>query len=402
MTDMKIFLAQFYSHQPTPDYDKIAESLRENGHIVLVGTPDEHGTVQWHDGAKVVAAQQSKTPPSSLAGIPVVGPLAGRWYRAQQVGQIRDFIRREKPDVVQVNAMGLYRWLPVLMPRESRFVFDVRQINEPVGGGALGNLKNSIKNGLRSFICRNLYDLSCFLHEAGARKVLGEGWQKWATVVPMGVDPQFLSVPVKSADLSMQHQVRFIYIGRLTTRRLLGRLIEAAALVKEQTEEFRLTMMGYDETRGAYQEQVEDRGVGDVVDINPPIPYETVPAEITNHDVALAYVPEVPADWKYHPTLKVIEYRAVGMPIIASDFEPNWSFVQSGVNGLLVENDPHDIAAAMLRFITDRQFLAACSQQAIRMREGTTWNEVAQMYLDRVYEPLTRSDSALQIQSLSS
>ena len=52
---MHILLAQFYSSQPTPDYDKFAAEMRALGHVVWVGTPNAAGDVVWHDGAAVVA-----------------------------------------------------------------------------------------------------------------------------------------------------------------------------------------------------------------------------------------------------------------------------------------------------------------------------------------------------------
>ena len=47
---MHILLAQFYSSQPTPDYDKVATELRGLGHTVWVGTPNAAGDVEWRDG----------------------------------------------------------------------------------------------------------------------------------------------------------------------------------------------------------------------------------------------------------------------------------------------------------------------------------------------------------------
>ena len=124
--------------------------------------------------------------------------------------------------------------------------------------------------------------------------------------------------------------------------------------------------------------------------IRPPIPYEQVPAAVLTHDVALAYVPELPADWMYHPTLKVLEYRALGLPIIATDFRPNREVVEDGANGLLIDNTPESIAAAMLRYICDSDFLAHSRATAAARREGLTWDAVATQYLT-LYQRLNES-----------
>jgi glycosyltransferase involved in cell wall biosynthesis len=196
----------------------------------------------------------------------------------------------------------------------------------------------------------------------------------------MGVDPQFLTATRREP--RGDGPVNFIYIGRLARRRQLERVLEAAARVRQHTDRFRVVFMGYDASNGYYDETIRRLELDDLVCIRPPVPYEQVPGVVLGSDVALAYVPELPADWQYHPTLKILEYRALGMPVIASDFMPNHSFVENDVNGLLTANTPEAIAAAMLRFTNDPEFLANCRTNAQAMREGLTWDKVAEDYLD--------------------
>jgi glycosyltransferase involved in cell wall biosynthesis len=302
--------------------------------------------------------------------------------------RVRRFIRETRPDVVQLNTFDLFRFLPLAMPRNIQFVFDVRQINEQHGSGLLGKIKASLANKSRVFFSRVLFDRTTFLHEAGARHVLGSDWSRWATVVPMGVDPHFLTTerPEPLAEAT-DRPVRFIYIGRLARRRRLELLLEAAARVRQQAGRFRLVFMGYEASDGFYAETIRKLKLDDIVCIRPPVPYEQVPGEVLEHDVALAYVPELPADWQYQPTLKILEYRALGMPVIASDFLPNRDLVEDGVNGLLASNAAADIAAAMRQFIDDPVFLANCRNNAQAMRESLTWEQVAEQYL-AVYRQL--------------
>lgn len=381
---MHILLAQFYSSQPTPDYDKFAAEMRDLGHTVWVGTPNEAGDVQWQDGRGVVATQKAGDP-SRLPR-----PLARRLAKIALFRRVRGFVRQTRPDIVQVNAFDLFRFLPLGMPRRSHFILDVRQINEQHGEGAFGRLKAALQNRSRALYTRFIFEQTTFLHAAGARQVLGEGWARRATVVPMGVDPQFLAARDRRA-IAPQRPVDFIYIGRLTRRRQLECILEAAVLARRQTEHFRITFMGYDASDGFYAETIRRLGLEDRVTIRPPIPYEQVPEAVLAHDVTLAYVPELPADWQYHPTLKILEYRALGMPIIATDFAPNREFVTGGVNGLLVQNTAESIAAAMLRFICEPEFLNCARMAAGTMREGLTWDRVAAQYLT-LYERLCRNN----------
>lgn len=382
---MHILLAQFYSSQPTPDYDKFAAELRGRGHTVWVGTPDATGDVVWREGTRVVATQ----PAAGRARSRLPRALARRLAKVDLFRRVRHFVADTRPDVVQVNAFDLFRFLPLGMPRQTHFVLDVRQINEQHGAGILGRARAALQNKARILYSRLIFEQTTFLHPAGARQVLGDQWARWATVVPMGVDPQFLTAQPGPRDerASAHRPVDFIYIGRLTRRRRLERILAAAAIVSRRNEHFRVVFMGYDASDGFYAAEIDRLHLEDRVAICPPIPYEEVPRAVLAHDVALAYVPELPADWMYHPTLKVMEYRALGMPIIATDFLPNRELVEEGVNGLLVENKPESIAAAMLRYIEDRDFLARNRAAAAPMRHGLTWDVIAVQY-EQLYQRL--------------
>lgn len=379
---MHILLSQFYSSQPNSGYDKVAAVLRDQGHTVWVGTPNETGDIEWRDGEGIVAAQRAG------AGSRLPGMLARRLNKLALYSRVRRFIRQTRPDIVQLNTFDLFRWLPLAMPRAIHFVFDVRQINERHGSGVFGGIKATIMNKSRALFSRHLFERTTFLHETGARHVLGSDWPQWATVVPMGVDPHFLTA-VRQEPLAEapDRPVSFIYIGRLTRRRRLEQILEAAAQVRQQTDRFRVVFMGHDASKGFYAETIRKLALDGVVCIRPPVRYEQVPDEVLAYDVALAYVPEVPADWQYQPTLKILEYRALGMPVIASDFLPNRDIVENEVNGLLAPNTAAGIATAMYRFISDPAFLEACRNNAQARRAGLTWEWVAGQYLD-VYQRL--------------
>ncbi len=147
------------------------------------------------------------------------------------------------------------------------------------------------------------------------------------------------------------------------------------------TDAFRLDFIGPDVADGYYQALVKQMELGRLVRLLPPVPYDRVPETVAQYDVALTIVPESPADWQYQPTIKGVEYRALGMPVIATDFAPNRELVTPEVNGLLVRNTAADIAAAMLRFVCDPAFLAQRRDKARAMRTGPTWSEVAGQYL---------------------
>lgn len=378
---MKVLYIWFYSRS-FPDYPKVAAVLREQGHEALVANYDDGGDIVWYRGDVLTARVQGpRKAPRRVARIPLVRSL---WQWLAFVGfmlRLRGFFRRENADVVHVcpNAARLVWLLPLGMPKHMRFVIDYRQIAQREGRGFIGRLKSAWANGLRVLYCRLFYDRATFLHALGAAKVLGPEWSRWADVVPLAVDDPFLAYVNQHPRRG--EPVTFLYLGSIARIRKLEQILEAARLVTAETDGFRLDFIGPDVSDGYYQNLVKERGLSPFVRILPPIAYDRVPETVTAYDVALTIVPESPPDWQYQPTIKGIEYRALGMPVIATDFAPNRELVVNEQNGLLVSNTAADIAAAMLRFVCDPALLTQMRANAQIMREGPTWEEIASQYM---------------------
>jgi glycosyltransferase involved in cell wall biosynthesis len=394
---MHIVLLHFYSDTPTPAYQEIALALRGMGHTVWVGTRNRVGNLTWHDGQRLFEETPGPAqPPDRLVQVPLVGSVLERYEFLRFIQRVRRLLQEYSPDIVQVNHASV-RWLgvlPLFMPAKMRFVLDFRQVGQRGATDPVGRLKGAASDWWRRICSRYIYDRACFLHPAGAKVILGKSWPKWGSVVPLGVSQRFLSL--EHADNGLRDEerlVRFLYVGTLSRVRHLEQILFAVRELVAVGSQFRVVFMGTDSADSYYQNLVGELDLGALVSVKAPVPYEEVPNVIADFDVALAYVPERPAHWQYHPTMKVLEYRALGMPIIASDNEPNREVVEPGVNGLLVQNSVSDLAEGMKRFMIDPGFLDRCTENARRMRRGRTWSEVAKMYEEDVYEKLASGDA---------
>ena len=390
---MQIVLFHYYSHNPTPAYQELASALRCRGHKVWLGEPDRAGDLLWQDGEGMIQVTRGPQPvPKPWKIIPILGGILRRLVLLGFIRRVRRVLKSYGPDVVQVNhaSLGWLAAIPLFMPKGMYFVLDFRQVGQRGATDPVGRLKGWLTDLYRRVCSRYIYDRACFLHPAGARKILGPVWQPWGDVVPLGVSPAFLALE-NDASSRGKEPVRFLYVGTLSRVRHLEQLIRAAREVASRACGFRLVLMGNDAADGFYHDLVRDLDLESAVSLKPPVPYEKEPATLASHDVALAYVPERPAHWQYHPTLKALEYRAAGMPIMASDNEPNRDIVQPGVNGLLVENSPGSLAEGMARFVHDPGFLRRCRAGAQQMRSGVTWMQVASLY-EQVYLKLLRQN----------
>lgn len=396
---MFILLLQVGTPHPTPDYDEVARILRQRDHIVWVGTPDEDGHLIFNDGQDCVASLAMPTNSSHGHGFLSRSHRAGSaWQNWRFVQGLRTLIRREQPDIVHVNQAKLpFPWLFSFGLRgHTHFIIDWRQIAEREFSRPFARLRSALNLQKRRNLSRYFFTHATFLHQAGAERILGSDWQKYASVVPLAVSAGFLAKEnLPGMAQEQDSPVKFIYIGSLSRVRRLERLLLAAHKVRLEmngSRTFQLIFVGPDKSEGYYQRLSHRLGLDDIVEINPPVPYERVPDLLLAADVALAYVPETPLDWHYHPTLKVLEYRAIGIPIIATDFQPNRVVVENGKNGLLVSNTVESLADAMQRFTGDSHFRQQSTLHAQAMRQGRLWADVTLAY-EELYCSLIEAES---------
>lgn len=379
---MRIVLLNLIGQKPNPVYEILESELRKRGHEVIVAEMNEKSEFNWRKNGRVFATQDMSLAISPRArGIPVVSTLSLQAKKLQSIRQVRAMLRELQPDIVQINTMKYPELIPLLMPRGIHFAYDIRQINVKMTDKFVGQLKEKLAI-FRMFLCgRFFYDYTFFCHRGAAERVLGEEWPRRSEVIPVAVDDYFLQSGEFIQAPRDDEPVIFAYVGSLGLIRNLDQLFAAAKILKAEGLNFQMTFTGPDLSNGHYQKTIDEMGVGSIVKMEGPVPYEAIPEVLSRAHVGLAYVPDRPT-WHYQPTIKVKEYRALGLPILSTDVASHHEFVEDGVNGVMVADSPQGIADGMRRFIIDRDFLRRSVANAQSMRAGITWAEVAEMYED--------------------
>jgi glycosyltransferase involved in cell wall biosynthesis len=141
----------------------------------------------------------------------------------------------------------------------------------------------------------------------------------------------------------------------------------------------RLVVAGDGQLRPELQRDFCDRGLADRVVFAGAIPHEEVPAVIRQFDVALAPYPNLSHDFYFSP-LKIFEYMACGIPVVAAQCGQISDVVQDGRTGLLYPpGDLDALTAACDRLLSDAVLRAALGQAAANLvRSHYTWDHNAQ------------------------
>lgn len=180
-------------------------------------------------------------------------------------------------------------------------------------------------------------------------------------VIANGVDTQFIApvasrvvagAPPTSTTVSETEGFTVGFVGTLKPWHGVEVLLEAFARLARSDARSRLRIVGDGPQREALTEQAARLGVSDRVDLVGAVAPEDMPGELAAMDVAVAPYPRLP-DFYFSP-LKIYEYLAAGLPVVASDIGPCSDILDGGGLGVLVApGDATELAAVLAGLRSD-------------------------------------------------
>jgi glycosyltransferase involved in cell wall biosynthesis len=181
-------------------------------------------------------------------------------------------------------------------------------------------------------------------------------------VVPNAVDP--LRFPETQPRPGRPFTVGFL--GSMKPWHGLPVLVEAFALLRREVTEARLLIVGDGPERASVEARAAALGLSDAMEITGLLPAAEVPAALSRMDVGTAPYGDSPSF--YFSPLKLYEYFAAGLPVVASDTGHLAEIVAEGRTGHLV---PPDDPAALAHVLAG---LARAPDEAREMgRAGRAW-----------------------------
>jgi glycosyltransferase involved in cell wall biosynthesis len=197
-------------------------------------------------------------------------------------------------------------------------------------------------------------------------------------VIANGVNPNRfpLDLPPSWPRLAGTFTVGFI--GTLKPWHGLATLAEAFALFHRANPKSCLLIVGDGPERERFQEDLAARGVREAAYFTGSVAPEEVPGLLASMDVGVAPYPS--SQGFYFSPLKVYEYLAAGLPVVASSIGQLADLIEDGVNGLLCPpGDAVALSGALARLSCDlawRQRLGQAARAIVLRRH--TWDRVVQ------------------------
>ena len=210
--------------------------------------------------------------------------------------------------------------------------------------------------------------VAAYLANRGANSALVD-------VVPNGVDPDRFVLPARRR---AGGPLRIGFVGTLKPWHGLLTLVEAAALARGKGLELRLVLVGDGPERSRIEAELAKAGLAEVTEMTGNLEPAEIPAVLARMDVATAPYPEL-ADFYFSP-LKIMEYMAAGLPIVASRIGDIDGLIVDGVTGLLCQpGDPNALAEALV-------WLSANPDAGARMGKAARSFAVQELSWEKVAE----------------
>ncbi|MEQ9486360.1 glycosyltransferase family 4 protein [Coleofasciculus sp. F4-SAH-05] len=201
-------------------------------------------------------------------------------------------------------------------------------------------------------------------------------------VIANGVNPERFSSSIESA-LSIHPEPFTVgFVGTLKPWHGLSILVEAFDTLHKKYRNTRLLIVGNGPERENLVTELSARGLLDVTHFTGAVTPDKIPEILAKMTVAVAPYPHQ-SDFYFSP-LKVYEYMAAGLPVVASRIGQLRELIEDEINGLLCPpGDAVALAATLERLYHNPELgkqLGKAARQ--RIQHHHTWDAIAKRLLE--------------------
>ena len=321
----------------------------------------------------------------TLHGLPVrtIDLPPRRKRKSREEREVRLFLARhssiardEQPVDFLYERYSLWHTAGLVRARELQVPF-VLEVNSPLPEEAqrFRSLANEpLARGIAQLLLREADGIVCVSEEVASWVVSLRGHDEGVRVVLNGVNPDIFSPQIcERPDFLPPGRPIVAFAGSFRPWHGLDGLLEAfERLLSQEKVEAELLCIGDGPMRRPFEEEVQARGLSKRVHVTGQISQEEVSRYLSFATLAVAPYPDL--EGFYFSPLKIFEFLAMGLPVVASDIGQVRTLVPHRRHGLLCPaGDPGLLAAALAELLRDPQAARAMGKAGREwvLREAT-------------------------------
>jgi glycosyltransferase involved in cell wall biosynthesis len=188
-------------------------------------------------------------------------------------------------------------------------------------------------------------------------------------------------------------ELRLVHHSNLQRIYGLDVAVEAVAQIDPAELPTRVDVYGDGPYRPQIEAAIDRTRTADRVHLNGRVPIDDLPALLAGSDIGL--VPSLPEPYlRYSLSTKLLEYAAMGLPIIASDLATFRAHFDAEAIRFVPGGDPGLLAAAIRELAADPAAAARLGAEAHRQAADYAWQLQVPRYLEVVERLIRRRGAA--------
>lgn len=193
-------------------------------------------------------------------------------------------------------------------------------------------------------------------------------------VMPNGIDASLFD-PGRHKPIRMFEDFTVGYCGSLAEQQNIDLLLEALSDLCRENMPMHLTLVGAGPMRKSLEAHTAALGLTSRVRFVGQVPQESVPDYIMGFDVGFSGHRSLSAHPIFYSPLKIYEYRAMAVPVVASRHEESERIIEDGQTGFLFEPGNKQQLKQALRQAYERRALLteSCRQRRQKFVDNESW-----------------------------
>lgn len=185
----------------------------------------------------------------------------------------------------------------------------------------------------------------------------------------------------RPGDAARQPRDEFVLIthGSIEERYGIDVAVRAMAVVRERIPSARLDIFGKGTALDALVALAKELGLEEAIRFRGFAPMEDLVRAVQTADIGLVTILQTPA-MRWVNTSKMFEYVATGIPVVISRSPAVEDYFDGTCLSYFDDNDPKDLARAVIALYEDRATAASMAQNALRTYDQLKWSVESQRY----------------------